>query len=208
MENERNDARRNRYATTMVKREWTYSIRNDVCRWTIYFIRLIVVYTYSLNFKEYVSDGSYRDYLVTERVTRIRSKILSKLDIFGTKTRHKKGIVMLMRDNQIFRDLRNLTKTERSVMDFIFSVMAEDLNTVIIGGETKENLLFVCGVTEATLKKIVSVLTKSAFIEKTAIPNEYIVNPMLAISGNYFEVMANYKRIENELRTAKGFKPI
>lgn len=133
---------------------------------------------------------------------------MAKNDIFGTKPRDKKGIVVYKKNSKLYGDMKLLSRKERGVLDYIVANMAEDLNTIIIAGLERDTLLADVDIDTRTLSNMISKLKSLGFIDKTILAHEYVVNPMLAYSGNYNRVMNNYNRYENELRASKGFKTI
>lgn len=129
---------------------------------------------------------------------------MAKDDLFGTKTRKNKGgFVLIKKDSDLYSKMKDLTKAERSVLDFLIKEMAEDLNTVIIGRETRELLLKEASISRGTVSNVLSKLKEAGFIGKTVLPNEYVVSPLLAVSGSEFAIYRNLKRYERELKDKK-----
>lgn len=130
---------------------------------------------------------------------------MGRHDMFGTRTRvYTGGTVMIKKDSELYGKMQSLTKGERSVLDFMIKYIEKDLNTVTLGGEMRNMLLDVTGLTDGTVKVILSKLGKEGYIDRTVLPNEYLVNPSLVVCGWEEAVNRNVKRIENELRKKKG----
>lgn len=133
---------------------------------------------------------------------------MGREDLEGVKHRKKEGVVVLLKNGTLYSKMQELTKTERAVLDILIRDMAEDLNTITIAGDTRNGILNQVSVTNNSLSTIISNLKSKGFIEKTLLPNEYIVSPMLAYAGKRSNVMANYTLFENELRKKNGFEEL
>lgn len=128
---------------------------------------------------------------------------MGKNDLFGTKSRRKEGVVMLKKDGKLYAHMKDMTKTERALLDYLVKEMADDLNTVVVGGPVRVALLEELGITEGSLRVLLSKLKKEGFIDKTALPNEYLVDPRLAVAGNEAAVYRNMEKLEEELKERK-----
>jgi len=129
---------------------------------------------------------------------------MAKSDIYGTKTRHTEGVVMFKKDGALYGKMKELTKTERALLDVLVKEMATDMNTVIVGGEVRKKVLEEVGVTEGSLRVLLSRLKKEGFIDKTLLPNEYLVDPRLAVAGSEAAVYRYMERLEKELEKQHG----
>lgn len=129
---------------------------------------------------------------------------MAREDLFGTKARYKEGVVMFKKDGMLYDKMHELTKNERGVLDYLIKVMADNLNTVIVAGNTREDLLENVGISGKTLSNILSRLKKEGFIDKTVLANEYLVDPRLAVAGSEASVYSNLARYEKELKDKKN----
>lgn len=134
---------------------------------------------------------------------------MGRSDLFGTKSRqYTGGTVMIKKDSELYEKMQDLTKGERSVLDFLIKYIERDLNTITLGGDMKDLLLSTTGMTAGSIKVTLSKLGKMGFLDRTIVPNEYLVSPSLVVCGNEDAVNRNVLRIENELRRRKGLREV
>lgn len=130
---------------------------------------------------------------------------MGREDVFGVKSRkHKGDIVILKKDSELYGKMKDLTRSERAVLDFLIREMAKHMNTVTIGGETRELLISEVGISTGTISNVLSKLKDEGFIDKTVLPNEYLVSPSLAVNGSESAVYRYMARLEEELKSKRG----
>lgn len=127
---------------------------------------------------------------------------MGRSDIFGTKSRYTEGVVMFKKDGVLYNKMQKLTKAERAVLDYLVRFMENDLNLIIVANSTRAELLEHTGISSQTLSNVLSKLKKEGFIDKTALANEYLVDPRLAVAGSEAAVYKNMERLEKELKAS------
>lgn len=129
---------------------------------------------------------------------------MSRSDMFGTKTReYVNRSVIVFKTGELFNTLKQLSRSERDVLDFILKYMVEDMNTITMSKDTRARCLEELGFANSTISNALSALKKFGFIDKTLIPNEYVVHPTYAIAGNEAIVYKVYSRLELEAKKNK-----
>lgn len=122
-------------------------------------------------------------------------------DIEGVKRKlHKNSRVVMVVGSSIYQLSKQLTKSEKQVLDCLLTTMEYSTNLVIINGETKDYILKNSCVTTLTLKKIISKLNTKGFISKTILPYEYVVNPTYAYTGDLYIILYFQSILEGELK--------
>lgn len=108
-----------------------------------------------------------------------------------------RGRVVLRTDTELYRCLYiPLGSTAKRILESIFEYMAEDMNTIQVGGDTLEAIMLMTGYSEKTVRNQLVELNKLGLLESTDLRGEYIVNPVLAYKGNEYRVWEMYKVIE------------
>lgn len=95
----------------------------------------------------------------------------------------------------------SISGTGKKVMLAILKRMTRDMNHIIIGGDTLDDICESLGLSTAQVRNKITELKRYALIEPTmTLRAEYLVNPTFAIKGNEDAVWRFYGEIE----VAKG----
>ena len=116
-----------------------------------------------------------------------------------SKQRESKGRVILKTDGSLYqKEFVRVGQTSKNIMLAILKYMEEDLNTIIISGETLKFIMQHTGYTEQVIRNHLRELYP--LIEKTRqIRGEYIVNPLFAIKGSEHAVWEFYSSLQHKL---------
>jgi hypothetical protein len=126
---------------------------------------------------------------------------MAREDIFGVKSKLSvKARVVLNTDSYLYRNMSNLSTSQRIVLDFILKEIMEDTNAILLGGETRDRLRKSTGLSDGTLSNCISKLKAFGYIDKTLLPYEYILHPSLGFKGSIGNVLYYYLSREMEAR--------
>ena len=93
-----------------------------------------------------------------------------------------------------------LTKGQQSILIELLRFTTDDLNCIVLSGDTKQAILEASGYSNGGLKNALIALKLAKLIEPTLKKAEYIINPLFATKGNDEVVWKHYQKIESERR--------